>query len=279
MPLSRDKSNFIHPKPFVKWAGGKRQLVAILQEELPEAFNTYYEPFLGGGALFFSQLPQKAAISDINSHLINAYTIIRDELPCLLQALSKHQNTPDYFYAIRAQDPTTLSKVEQASRFIFLNKTCFNGLYRENKKGQFNTPFGKYKNPNILDATNLTAIHGYLNEKSISISRHDYKKVRSTAQKGDFVYLDPPYVPLTPTANFSSYTKQGFTLQDQEDLAALFKELSHKGVKAMLSNSNTEIVRELYRDFDIKTVSAKRAINCKGGSRGKEPNEVIVKNY
>lgn len=266
-------------KPFVKWAGGKRQLIDILRGNYPAEYNRYIEPFVGGGAMLFDLCPNTAIISDINPDLINAYRVIRDKVDQVIDSLKRHKNEADYFYRIRAVQPFELSDVERASRFIFLNKTCFNGLYRENRKGQFNTPFGKYKNPNILDEANLTAIHGYLNKNTIEINCHDYKKVHSTAQKGDFVYLDPPYVPLTPTANFSSYTKQGFTLQDQEDLAALFKELSHKGVKAMLSNSNTEIVRELYRGFDIKTVSAKRAINCKGGSRGKEPNEVIVRNY
>lgn len=268
------------PRPFVKWVGGKRQLLDVLHALLPkERPGRYYEPFIGGGAFLFSQLPEVATISDVNSELINCYKVIRDDVEALLRSLCRHKNEEAYFYMTRAKDVTKLTPVQRASRFIFLNKTCFNGLYRENSKGQFNTPFGRYAKPTIADKVNLMAVSEYLNNADIEIIHSGYQHVLVTALPGDFVYFDPPYVPLTKTANFAGYVKGGFGLNDQTELAEVFAELTRRGVNAMLSNSNTEIVHDLYKAFNIKAVHATRSINCKGGMRGKAANEVLVTNY
>lgn len=267
------------PRPFVKWVGGKRQLLDILHAEAPESFGRYYEPFVGGGAYLFSQLPDRATIADANPELINCYQVIHDDVEALIRSLWMHKNDETHFYAVRAKDLSKMTPVQRASRFIFLNKTCFNGLYRENKSGQFNTPFGRYENPKIVDTENLRTISEYLRTYDVEIKHSDYKFVLAEAQPGDYVYFDPPYAPMTKTANFASYVKGGFGLQDQAELAKTFVELSKKGVLAMLSNSNTPIIHELYKGFNIKIIHAARAINCKGGKRGKEANEVLVTNY
>jgi DNA adenine methylase len=275
------KPNLIEPvpRPFVKWAGGKRQLLDILNAAKPSSFGRYFEPFIGGGAFLFSQLPDRATISDANPELINCYQVIKNDVDALIRSLIRHKNDEIHFYETRAKDPSKLTAVQRASRFIFLNKTCFNGLYRENKSGQFNTPFGRYENPKIADKANLEAISAYLNTSDVAIHYSGYQTSLDKAEAGDFVYLDPPYVPLTKTASFASYLKGGFGLEDQAALAKSFAELSHRGVLVMLSNSNTEVIHELYKGFNIKTIHATRAINCKGGSRGKEANEVLVTNY
>ena len=267
------------PRPFVKWVGGKRQLLDVLNEATPAKFNRYFEPFVGGGAFLFSRLPELATISDVNPELINCYQIIRDDVDALLRSLKRHKNEEEHFYAVRAKKLADMTPVQRASRFIFLNKTCFNGLYRENKAGQFNAPFGKYLNPKIADEENLRAISEYLNDQDISIICSDYKHVLDKAKAGDFIYFDPPYAPMTKTANFTSYTKGGFSLENQAELADVFSELNKLGVQVMLSNSNTEIIRKLYKGFQIQTVHATRAINCKGTGRGKEANEVLITNY
>lgn len=267
------------PRPFVKWAGGKRQLLNLLSERAPKEYGHYFEPFIGGGAFFFSIKPHQATISDLNPELINCYQVIRDNVDALVRSLQRHKNEEEYFYTIRAKDLSKLTPIQRASRFIYLNKTCFNGLYRENKSSQFNVPFGRYKNPKIVDRENLFAIHEYLINSEVDIYTQDYKETVKNAVCGDFVYFDPPYVPLTKTANFASYTKGGFGLDDQSNLADVMKELTKKGVKVMLSNSNTDKIRELYKDFNIETIHATRAINCKAAKRGKEANEVLVTNY
>lgn len=267
------------PRPFVKWAGGKRQLLNILNESAPASFNRYFEPFIGGGAFLFSQLPNSATVSDANPELINCYQVIRDNVEGLIRSLVLHKNDEDHFYATRAKNLKKLTPIQRASRFIYLNKTCFNGLYRENRSGQFNAPYGRYENPKIADKDNLLAISEYLNGADIEIYSSDYQAIISKAKAGDFVYLDPPYVPLTKTASFASYVKGGFGLDDQMALAKAFAVLSEKGVYVMLSNSNTPIIHELYAEFNIKTIHASRSINCKGGKRGKEENEVLVVNY
>jgi len=267
------------PKPFVKWAGGKRQLIELLLENTPESFNTFYEPFVGGGALFFALMPSKAIISDINSELINAYDVSKNNVEELISCLKKHRNEEEYFYAERALSPKNLSAVRRASRFIFLNKTCYNGLYRENSKGQFNAPFGRYKNPRIVDEDNLRAVSCYLNSADIRILNHDYKSSLSNAAKGDFIYLDPPYHPFSETASFTKYSKGDFTVKDQEELADVFKFLDKKGVFVMLSNSNTEVIKKLYRNYDFSVVEASRSINCKAQKRGKGFFEVLIKNW
>lgn len=267
------------PRPFVKWVGGKRQLLDVLHSAAPSDFGRYFEPFIGGGAFLFSQLPDKATISDANAELINCYQVVRDNADALIRSLRLHKNDEAYFYAVRAKKPSEMTPVQRASRFIFMNKTCFNGLYRENKSGQFNAPFGHYDNPKIVDTENLLAISEYLRTFDVEIKHSGYQEVLEQALPGDFVYFDPPYVPMTKTASFSAYVKGGFGLIEQTDLARVYAELTKKGVLVMLSNSNTPIVHDLYKEFNIKIIHAARSINCKGGKRGKEANEVLVTNY
>lgn len=274
-------------RPFVKWAGGKRQLVEELLRSRPPKYSRYIEPFIGGGALFFELKPKNAYISDINEELINIYMVVRDEVGALIAELKKHEKNyresdpQKYFYAVRNIDRETRynrwSRVEKAARLIFLNKTCFNGLYRVNSRGEFNTPFGSYVNPAIVDEQNLLACSRVL--ASADIAAAGFEHVLDTAKKGDFVYFDPPYVPLTSTANFTSYTGEGFDLEMQTRLRDVCELLDRKGVLWMLSNSHAPFVLDLYRDkFNIRAVEASRAINCKADGRGKV-TEVIVTNY
>jgi DNA adenine methylase len=266
-------------KPFVKWAGGKRQLIGILRSNAPTAYNSYFEPFVGGGALLFSLLPRQCLISDINPELVNAYTVIRDDVEGLIRDLKLHRNDETYFYEVRAKILSNMSKVQRASRFIFLNKTCFNGLYRENSKGQFNAPFGRYKNPNIVDEENLCAVSLYLNNANIVIAHQGYQDTVKTAKKGDFVYFDPPYYPMSATASFTRYAKGDFTAQNQEELAEVYRALASKGCYVMLSNSNMAFIRSLYKDFDVIEIEASRLINCNAEKRGRGFVEVLVKNF
>lgn len=276
---SNKKTSSAGPRPFVKWAGGKRQLLDVLNEAKPNNYKNYHEPFVGGGAFLFSLRPYKGVIYDINAELINAYLVIRDSLHLLIDDLKNHINEEAYFYSIRALQPCDLNHIQRASRFIYLNKTCFNGLYRENSKGLFNTPFGKYKNPTIIDLENLKVVSDYLRQSQIDIVCGDYHSVLEKAVENDFVYFDPPYVPMSKTANFSTYTKGGFNIEDQTRLAELCKTLSTKGVFVMLSNSNTPIILELYKDFNIQIIHATRQINCVASKRGSDANEVLVTNY
>ncbi len=269
----------LKPKPFVKWAGGKRQLVDVLKRFAPREYNTYIEPFVGGGALLFELMPERAIISDINEELINAYLVIRDKVEELIDSLKRHRNDKEYFYKVRALNPKELPPVGRASRFIFLNKTCYNGLYRENSKGEFNVPFGRYKNPKIVDEENLRAISEYLRNAHVEIINGDYKHVCRQAKRGDFVYLDPPYYPYSKTASFTKYSRFDFSAKDQEELALVFRELDKKGCKVMLSNSNTGFIKELYREYRIVEVSANRFINCKPERRKKAKLEILVLNY
>jgi DNA adenine methylase len=274
-------------KPFVKWAGGKRQLVEELRRSRPGEYNRFIEPFIGGGALFFALRPADAFISDINEELINIYTVVRDNVDALIAELKKHErkykggDPKEYFYAVRNVDRETgyarWSGVRKAARLIFLNKTCFNGLYRVNSRKQFNTPFGFYVNPAIVDEQNLLACSSALASTEIAAAGFDH--VLNIARKDDLVYFDPPYVPLTSTANFTSYTGEGFDLEMQKRLREVCDKLDAKKVKWMLSNSHTEFVLNLYKDkYHIRTVEASRAINCKADKRGKVA-EVVVTNY
>lgn len=276
---SLPQNHFNKPRPFVKWVGGKRQLLDILDANAPSRFNQYFEPFIGGGAFFFFQQLKQASISDLNPELINCYQIIKDDVQSLLSDLSLHQNNECYFKEIRAKKIIELADVQRASRFIFLNKTCFNGLYRENKSGQFNTPFGHYPNPKIIDTENLLAVNAYLNRNDISIRCCDYQSALDSAVKNDFVYFDPPYAPTTDTAKFTSYTKSGFDLTHQEALAAYFETLTKRGVACMLSNANVPIIHALYKQFNIQVIHATRSINCKGEKRGKQACELLITNY
>lgn len=266
--------------PFLKWAGGKSQLLATYTQFFPDKFHQYYEPFVGAGAVFFrlgSMRPEmRATISDCNAELINCYETIKSDVNSVIEQLRTYHNDEELFYHIRALSPAKLTKPERAARMIFLNKTCFNGLYRVNSKGQFNVPFGRYKNPRICDEENLIAVSNRLSK--VKVLHRSFQHVLEEADKGDFVYFDPPYVPLNNTANFTSYTENCFGLNEQRLLADAFRTLDKRGCYVMLSNSDTKIVRDLYRDFYVNRVKATRAINCHADKRG-QISELLVTNY
>jgi DNA adenine methylase len=247
------------PKPFVKWAGGKRQLIPILNDNLPKSMGTYYEPFLGGGALLFHILSerngQKCGVSDLNSDLVLTYTTIRDKANDLIHSLKNHsknyqKDSKSYYYAIRESNPR--SAVEKTSRLLFLNRTCFNGLYRVNSKGKFNVPLGKYTNPNIVNEENIRSVSHVLQSSKVSIKCRDFESVLNDAKKGDLVYFDPPYQPVSDTANFTSYTHKSFTITDLKRLANLCLDLDSKGCKVLLSNSDSQEVAEMFTDKQWK---------------------------
>jgi len=266
-------------KPFVKWAGGKRQLLDDLTKGLP-AFEDYHEPFLGGGAMFFRLEAmgkiRTAHLNDSNADLINTYEVIKNEVFELMSelSLSLYANTEAAYYKIRATKPS--SKIERAARFIYLNKTAFNGLYRVNSKGGFNVPFGKYDNPKILDSQNLLLVHRALQKDELHCG--DFTFVLKKARKGDLVYFDPPYFPISKTSSFTGYTKDGFFEKEQEELLKTFKTLDSRGCYTLLSNSNSEFIADLYAEFEPEVVHANRMINCKGDKRGKI-EELIVRNW
>lgn len=266
--------------PIVKWVGGKRQLMFELIKNMPKSYNRYFEPFIGGGALFFELQPEQAYISDMNEELINLYSVVRDNVYELIKDLSKHEVSKEYFLEIRNIDRTEqyteLSDVERASRFIYLNRTCFNGMYRVNSQGQFNVPFGHYKNPRIIDENNLLNCSELLKKTEIKCA--DFSEILTKVKKGDLVYFDPPYVPLNETSSFTSYTKDGFDINMQFKLRDVCDELDNKGVKFILSNSDTKLVNELYVNYEIKKVFASRQINANADGRGKI-TEVLVRNY
>lgn len=280
----RKKNNAL-VMPVVKWVGGKRQLLDELKKYTPKKINTYYEPFFGGGAHLFALQPEKAVINDLNGDLITTYKVIKNDVETLIEKLKIHQknNIEEYFYQIRDLDRKSstydaLDDVEKAARLIYLNKTCYNGLFRVNSSGQFNTPYGKYKNPNIVNEVVLRAVSKYFNENDIQILTGDFADAVANAQKGDFVYLDPPYDPVSNTASFTGYNEGGFNKKEQERLKLVCDELNKKGVKFLLSNSNTEFINNLYKGYDIIIVKAKRSINSNGNKRG-EVEEVLIKNF
>lgn len=270
-------------EPFVKWAGGKRQLIAILLQNSPSEWKTYYEPFGGGLALFlelFYRYPnRKFVISDANPELSNAYNVIKKDVEGLIKDLKRRKRlyfaSPEqYFYQARAENP--ISDIGKASRFIFLNRTCFNGLYRVNSKGEFNVPWGKYTNPLICNELNLREVSRVLNFPNVTWhGTSNYKTILLLVKKGDFIYCDPPYEPLTETANFTSYTASGFTFQDQTDLANEMEKLRQKDVSILVSNSNVQRIKDLYPNFEIQEIKANRNINCKGNSR-KGTTELLI---
>ncbi len=268
------------PRPFLKWVGGKRQLLKQMDSYLPKSFNKYIEPFVGGGALFFYLLPETAILIDGNPILINCYTTIKTQVDSLIEALRGHKNEAEYYYSIRSADRTPefdqWTDVQKAARIMYMNKCCFNGLYRVNSKGYFNVPFGKYKNPKFLDEENLRAVHEVL--QTVTIRSGSFELCLEYAKKDDFVYLDPPYYPITKTANFTSYTKNNFSEQDQIRLVEVFGELDKRGCKVMLSNSYCEFILDLYSDYRIELVQAKRAINSDAKKRG-AIKEVLILNY
>lgn len=286
--------NIQKPKPFVKWVGGKRQLLkqfVKLGLYPPFSFgfnplkNTYFEPFVGGGAVFLDLLPKKAILSDMNEELVITYNVIKNNVEELIKKLGEHKkkNSKEYFLYIRAQNVNVLSDISRAARFIYLNRTCFNGMYRVNSKGKFNVPYGKYENPKIVDINNLKNISKAL--QNVEIKYQDYKETLKKAKKGDFIYLDPPYAPLNPTSSFTAYTKDGFAAQQQRELRDMFYELHKRGCFVMLSNSNADFINEIYGELEkkdskikIHKVGANRMINSKASGRGKI-KEVLVTNY
>lgn len=271
-------------KPFVKWVGGKGQLLSQFKELYPKTFNKYLEPFVGGGAVFFDIDSRESKINDLNTTLTNTYLQIKNNPQDLIRKLQKLEteylnssDRKDLFYKNREKFNVLLEDtLERAVLFLFLNRTCFNGMYRVNSKGGFNVPHGKYKNPTICDEKNLLAVSEKL--QHTEITNLDFQKFVSMAEKEDFVYFDPPYYPLNRTSNFTSYTKDDFLEDEQERLANTFRGLSKKGCFVMLSNSNTEFIKSLYRDFKIHIVSARRNINSKASKRG-AISELVITNY
>lgn len=271
-------------KPFIKWAGGKASLVPTLKGILPKKIETYFEPFLGGGALFFALAAdgryQRAVLNDFNVELMDAYKAIRDFAPAIIRelVLLKEAYTADpkeVYLRERAKDPAALSPLERAVRFLFLNRTGFNGLYRVNKAGGFNVPFGQYVNPRIVDSANLKACAEVL-DRFVVLKNDDFAACVRNAKPGDAVYFDPPYVPVSPTANFTAYTASGFNLAEQRRLADVFRQLADAGVAVVASNSDTEIVRELYAGFEMHEVQARRSVNRDGKKRGPVGELIIV---
>jgi DNA adenine methylase len=268
----------VKARPFIKWAGGKSQLLPKISDLLPpkSQIGRYFEPFLGGGAVFFHLQHPKSFLSDTNQELVELYEIVKNNVEELIKALKVHKNEHDYFYEIRAQDSSKLSAIKRAARFIYLNKTCFNGLYRVNSKGGFNVPFGRYKNPAICDAEGLRASSMAL--KNAKITHGDFQSILAKAKPTDFIYFDPPYQPLNKTSSFTSYTSGKFGEDEQKKLANIYKELAERGCFVMLSNSDTPLIRELYKDFYIYEIQASRAINSNAKGRGKI-TELLVINY
>jgi len=272
-------------KPFVKWAGGKRQIIDKLMMYAPYEYDTYFEPFVGGGALLFELSPKKAVINDYNDELMNVFRCIKDEnkFMKMCSELNHHEanHSEEYYYEIRNKDrdKTMFSKItdyKRAARTIYLNKACFNGLYRVNSKNEFNVPFNRKKQVNTYDGQNLGIIHSYLNFNDITILNVDFEEAVKSAKKGDFIYFDPPYD--SETSTFNSYTENGFGKEEQIRLSKVFKELDERGCYVMLSNHNTTLINELYKGYYIHLIEAKRNINANGRKRGKV-EEVIITNY
>ena len=277
----------VAPRPFVKWAGGKRQLLPVISQNIPTKFDRYFEPFLGGGAVFFSLVGKerkaKWFISDLNSDLVLSYITIRDKVKELVASLENHaehysKDSSGYYYKVRESHPK--KEIDKVSRLIFLNKTCFNGLYRVNSKGKFNVPVGRYVNPNIVNQENLYQVSKVLQSKDISIKCQDFEDALKGVGHGDFVYLDPPYQPISATASFTSYTDSDFDFSDQTRLYNKFKALDKKGVNVLLSNSKSDDIIELFHEFSdgIVEINANRFINSVSKNRTGH-SELLIKNY
>jgi len=274
------------PKPFVKWVGGKRQLLKQFKKQKlypPTGFNplqnSFFEPFVGGGAVFFDLLPKKAYLSDLNFELTTTYNVIKTDVKSLISSLKKCKYEKDEFLRVRSQKVSDLSPLQVATRFIYLNRTCFNGMYRVNSKGGFNVPFGKYTNPLICDEENLRKVSKVL--QNVEIKHQDYKEVLKKAKKGDFIYFDPPYHPVSKTSSFTSYTKEDFNELNQIELRDTFKTLHERGCYLMLSNSDTPLINQIYSNIKgvkINKVDAGRALNSNSEKRGKI-KEVLITNY
>jgi DNA adenine methylase len=267
-------STLKNAKPFLKWAGGKRQLLSHLRERVPTGHGSYHEPFIGGGALFFDIAPERAVIADFNLRLVRTYTAVRDHTEAVIDLLSTYPNEKPFYLDMRARDIDKASDEEVAAWMIFLNRTGFNGLYRVNQKGGFNVPFGRYKKPNICNSENLRAAAKRL--AGVEILHADFRSVEDRVEEGDFVYFDPPYVPASNTASFTAYTKNGFGLADQSELRDLARRLKEKGVSVLLSNSSVPEVHALYAEgFEKIEIFANRAINCNAAKRGKVAEALI----
>ncbi len=268
----------LHPRPFLKWAGGKGRLLSQYEAFLPAAIDTYYEPFLGGGAVFFhlAGRARRAVLGDINPELVNVYCCVRDEVEALIRHLRNHQrwHSPDYYYQVRQQQALP-TPIERAARLIYLNKTCYNGLYRENSQGHFNVPVGNYKNPAICDAPLLRSASTALQIADIQTFSFEALLERQLSAR-DFVYFDPPYHPISSTSSFTGYSRHGFKGADQARLAELFRTLAAQGLRVMLSNSDCELIRELYQGFNLHPILAARAINSRAARRGKVSELLIT---
>lgn len=267
--------------PFIKWVGGKGRLLEQLSPLLPKDVKRrrHVEPFIGGGAMFFARAPRRALIADVNPALVATYTAIRDDLDTVIGHLGRlaAKHSSEHYYATRERyNERDLAPVEKAATFIYLNKTCFNGLHRVNRKGHFNVPMGRYKNPKIVNPEGLERAHHAL--QGVDIRCQGFDALLEQARPGDFVYFDPPYEPVSRTASFTSYATDGFSQEDQRRLRDLFVELDQRGAKLMLSNSDVPFIRELYADYRIDTIWAGRAINSDASKRGKVA-EVVVRNY
>ena len=273
-------------RPFVKWAGGKRQLISTMDSHFPKEFGTYFEPFLGGGAVLFHLLSgnpaQRCSVSDLNSDLVLTYITIRDRVDELISSLKSHSkkylaSRSSYYYKVREAEPA--GQIAKCSRLIFLNRTCFNGLYRVNSRGKFNVPMGRYSNPSIVNEDNLLAASRILRSKNIAIRCRDFSAILDEAKRGDFIYLDPPYQPVSKTASFTSYTSRNFGLEDLKRLVSLCEDLDSRGCKVIFSNSDTRQVRDMF-DGPWKTlrVRANRAINSNHKKRANH-SELLIKNF
>jgi DNA adenine methylase len=266
---------------FIKWAGGKRQLLEQFKPYFPKKIERYFEVFVGGGAVLFyiikTYKPKYVFISDINEELINCYKVIKENVEELIESLKeyKKKHNKEIYYEVRAKDPKLLSNISRAGRFIYLNKTCFNGLYRVNSKGDFNVPIGSYKNPAIYQEEELREISKLL--KKVKMKVRSFEKITKQARKEDFIYFDPPYYPLKKSS-FTTYTKGNFLEDEQKQLREVFGKLDKKGCKIMLSNSNTKFIKDLYEGYKRRFVKANRMINCNGNGRGKI-KEVVITNY
>ncbi len=285
-PINAYKKNPL-AQPFLKWAGGKRQLIPVISQYIPKKVTTYYEPFVGAGAILFSLQPKKSVINDANQELINCYQVIKEQPQQLISLCMeyKRKNSKEFFYWLREQDRSEsfqqLSSLERAARIIFLNKTCFNGLFRVNSSGQFNVPYGDYTNPRIVDEVVVNAVSAYLNRNEVKISCGDFATSVSRARKGSFIYFDPPYHPISDTSSFTGYDINGFGAEEQERLKLLCDSLTDKGCNILLSNSNAPLIRDLYSDsrYKIEEVQATRAINSVSTKRGKISELLIHNKY
>lgn len=260
-------------KPLLKWAGGKTQLLSEILPKIPQKYGRYIEPFFGGGAIFFAVRPEGGIIADSNPELVNLYRSVASHVEGVIAQLRCYENTEEIFYAVRALDWTKLPPIEAAARTIFLNRTCFNGLYRVNKSAQFNVSFGRYKNPKIIDESALKAASELLSSTTIICG--DYKTVlQKNAQRGDFIFLDPPYLPVSEYSDFKRYTKEQFYEEDHVELAAEVHRLYELGCHVILTSSNHPLVHEQYRKFVVKVVQTKRYISCNG--KGRTSEDIIV---